>query len=203
VTRIVTVGERPTTIEPDHHIDSPNFSAPYINVLGHLRRVVAWLDVPEFVYNADDTFPMTTWTPGVYVRKYSIADHIRHYPNHGTYTKAVKASVSIMVAQGYDPEQVPCGAIHRPMLIDRTRAAATLDLIESAGGAGFKVLYVAGLDNVIPTYDPKIHGRGMPKPDADVISVVAESWRHNAGRLVRERFTEPSRYEDTQLLARR
>lgn len=193
VDEVITVGARPTTVEPDLHIDSPNDRKAHLNILGHLRRVTEQVD-GEWIWTDDDTFPVKPWTPAVYVRAYSIARHLRDFPNRGPYSKAVRASIQLMENDGYDPEQVPCGPCHRPWLVNSERVRRVVEAVEPVGGS-FKTYYVAGLDDVIAKGDAKIHGRGMPKPDADVISVFNTSWRQNAGRIIRETFTEPTRWE--------
>lgn len=196
VTQVVTVGEHPEGIEPDLHIDSPNDAKPHVNVAGHLRRAAETLG-GSFIWIDDDTFLMAPWVPGVYVRRHSIADMLRWFPNKGAWSAAVRASIAVMVSQGYDPVKVPCGTIHRPWLVDSKRALRTLDALDAVGGGSFKALYCAGLPGVIEADDAKVLGRQMPDPQADVISVVAQSWQTNAGRIVRERFVEPSRWEST------
>lgn len=168
-----------------------------MNILGHLRRVTEQVD-GEWIWCDDDVFTIKPWTPGVYVRSYSIARHLRDYPNRGVYTQAVRASVSLMQDDGLDPEQVPCGPCHRPWLVDSERVRRVTDAVEPVGGS-FKTYYVAGLSDTIPGPDAKVRGRGMPHPDADVISVFNDSWRYNAGRIIRETFTEASRWEATDM----
>jgi len=191
------VGERPQNIEPDRHIDSPNTDKPHINVAGHLRRASKIID-GEFIWCDDDTFTVRPWTLGVYVRDYSIAGMLRLYPSRGHWSHAVRASIKVMESWGFDPENVPCGTIHRPWLVATDRVLRTLSALDAVGGGSFKALYVAGLDDVIVAGDAKVHGRAVPKPDADVISVFHDSWKANAGRIIRETFIEPSRWE-TQL----
>lgn len=202
ITRLVTVGEPPAGVTPDRHIPSANDQrTPYLNVLGHLHRAAESIDADRFVWMDNDMFLMAPWTPAVYVRKYSIARHLADYPNLGPYTAQVKAAVKVMVSQGHDPEQVPCGPIHRPWLVETDRVLATVKALEDVGGGSFKTLYVAGLDGVVPANDAKVMGRGVPKPGVDVVSTVSQSWRSNAGRIVREAFTEPSRWEIPALSA--
>lgn len=190
VTEVVTVGDRPHGIEPDLHIDSPNAGKPHLNIAGHLRKI----DLAEFVWCDDDTFTVRPWVPGVYTREYSIAQMLRLYPTSGNWSGALRSSISVMEAWGFDPETVPAGTVHRPWLVTAERAGLVLDALDSAGGGSFKALYPAGID-VIAAADPKINGRGLPRPDADVISVDPHAWGKNAGRIIRERFTEPTRWE--------
>lgn len=188
------MGERPEGIEPDHHIDSPNDSQPHVNIAGHLRRVCETID-GEFIWCDDDTFTLRPWTPGVYVHRHSIAGMLRVYPNRGTWSQAVRASIKVMIEWGYDPEAVPCGTVHRPWLVSTDRVRKVVDALDEVGGGSFKALYPAGLTDLIEASNPKILGRKVPHPDSDVISLFMDSWRFNAGRLVRETFTEPSRWE--------
>ena len=194
VTEVITVGERPKGIEPDQHIDSPNDGQPHVNIAGHLRRVCESID-GEFIWCDDDMFTMKPWTPGVYVRPFSIAYMLSHNANRGYWSQAVRNSIKVMKQWGHDPETVPCGPTHRPWLINTERTIEIVDALDAVGGGSFRALYVAGLDGLIEVSDPKIWGRGMPKPGADVISVFNDSWRYNAGRIVKETFTEPSRWE--------
>ena len=194
VTRVVTVGHPPTGITPDLHLPSPNNRRPYRNVLGHLRRVTETITEESFVWVDDDTFALKPWTPGVYVRPFSIAKHLRDHPNLGPYSQMIRATVRLISEAGHDPEATPCGPCHRPWLVDTARARATVAAVEPVG-ASFKGFYVAGLSGTIPVTESKIVGRGLPRPDAEVVSVYNDSWRHNAGRIIRQRFTEPSRWE--------
>lgn len=193
ITELVTVGERPAGIEPDLHIDSPNDGKPHQNVAGHLRRVAEMGG--EFIWTDDDTFLLKPWTPGVYVAEYSIAHMLRQFPSRGYWSVAVRASIKIMEAWGFNPEEVPCGTVHRPWLIESERTLTTLDALDAVGGGSFKALYVAGLEGTLNGGNPKIVGRGMPGPDTEVMSLFNDSWRYNAGRQVREAFTEATRWE--------
>jgi hypothetical protein len=194
ITELVTVGERPTTLEPDLHLDSPNAGKPYQNVAGHLR-LAAELG-GEFIWCDDDTFLMKPWTPGVYVRPFSIAHMLRENPNVGGWSVAVRNSITVMKEWGYDPEQVPCGPVHKPWLVESSRVIKTLDGLDTVGGGSFKALYVAGLEGVIETDDVKIvNARGLPSPKADVVSVHPHSWAKNTGNAIRQAFPERSRWE--------
>lgn len=193
VDELITVGEKPEGIDPDLHIPSPNDQKPHLNILGHLERVCERLD-GEWIWTDDDVFTVKPWQPGVYVRNYSIARHLRDYPTRGHYSKAVRASVALIQSDGLDPEEVACGPCHRPWLVNTERVRKTVEAVQPVGGS-FKTYYVAGLDDVIRVGDAKVTGRGMPKPSADVISVFNDSWRYNAGRIIRERFGERSRWE--------
>lgn len=197
VTELVTVGQRPDGIEPDRHIESPNDAKPHLNVAGHLRKAADLFD--EFIWLDDDTVFLADWTPGVYVRPFSIAHMLRSNPTRGSWSKAVRAAIGVMAGWGYDPETVPCGTVHRPWLVHADRVRKTLDGLDEVGGGSFKALYVAGLEGTVPADDPKVWGHGFPDADADMVSFEAGSWRYNAGRVVRERFGEPSRWETEPL----
>lgn len=189
----MTIGVRPEGVTPDHHIDSPNTGRPHQNVAGHLRKAAELGG--EFIWCDDDTFTLKPWTPGVYVRPFSIAYMLKDNRNRGYWSQAVAASVKVMEGMGYDPEKVPCGTVHRPWLVDPARALNTLDILDRIGGGSFKALYVAGLDGVIEANDIKIVGRGVIPPTADVVSLFLNSWGSNAGRIVREMFPEPSPWD--------
>lgn len=191
---LVTVGDRPAGITPDLHIDSPNTAKPHQNVAGHLCRLADELTEP-FVWCDDDTFTLKSWTPGVYVRPFSIAYMLRHNPKRGYWSVAVGQSIKVMESWGYDSNVVPCGTTHRPWLVDPDRARMIVDALDAVGGGSFKALYVAGLSGLIEAEDIKLVGRGTIKPDADVVSVYHNSWNDNAGRILRETFADPTPWE--------
>lgn len=193
ITELVTVGEPPQGVIPDRHIPSPNAGRPHENIAGHLRKVAA--EYAEFVWCDDDTFLLKPWTPGVYVAEYSIAHMLRQYPSRGHWSLAVRASIKVMQDWGYDPEEVPCGTVHRPWLVTAERTLKVVDALDAVGGGSFKALYPAGLDGTLTGGNPKIYGRGLPGEDSDVISLFNDSWKYNAGRIMRETFTVPSRWE--------
>lgn len=196
VTELWTVGEHPTVLTPDRHIDSPNDQrAAYLNVQQHLRAVLDMIDGDRFVWTADDVFTLSPWRPGVYVRRDTLAEHLRTYPNKGHYSRAVRASIEIVRGLGYDPEEVPTGAGHRPWLVDPHRAEQAAAAVQLRGEGEWMMVYVAGLEDVTPVGNAKVHGHGLIAPDADVASTDPRSWRYNAGRHIRATFREPSRWE--------
>ena len=133
VTEVWTVGESPVGVTPDRHIDNPNDKpASYLNVQAHLAAVLPDLE-GSFVWTSDDIFPLTPWTPGVYVRRDTLAEHLRTYSHKGHYTRAVKASAELVRARGYDPETVPTGAGHRPWLVDADRARDAVGAVTLTG----------------------------------------------------------------------
>lgn len=195
ITELWTVGETPTTLTPDRHIPSPNDQkASYLNVQQHLRTALADLDGP-FVWTSDDIYPLKPWTPGVYTRRDTLAAHLRTYSNKGHYTRAVRASVELVRARGYDPEEVPTGAGHRPWLVDPERARDVVAAVDERGEGSWAMVYVAGLDGTIPAGNSKVHGHNMIHTDADMASTEPQSWKRNAGRTIRETFKTPSRWE--------
>lgn len=195
ITELWTVGEAPTTLTPDRHIDSPNDQkVAYLNVHQHLRAVLTELDAP-FVWTSDDIFTLKHWKPAVYVRRDTLAEHLRTYSNKSHYTRAVRASIELVRARGYDPEKVPTGAGHRPWLVDPDRAREVAAAVDERGEGSWAMVYVAGLGDTIPAGNSKVHGHNMIHHDADVASTMPQSWKYNAGRLIRETFKTPSRWE--------
>lgn len=198
IDRLVVVGaEPPPKLSPDEWIPSHNNGNPHSNTNRHLLAAANWAKtqgVTEFVWTADDTFPLADWEPVCHVRKYSIVTHLSHYPKIAGYSNLIRRNLPLMEADGLDPTQVPCGSIHRPMLVNVDRTLTTLDRIGPAGH--FKSLYVAGLEDVVPAGDPKVRGRRRVSPNADCVSCDRQSWRYHAGQVVKRRFTEPSRWEN-------
>lgn len=196
VTEVWTVGERPEKVTPDRHVDSPNNRpAGYLNVQAHLELVLPDILDP-FIWTSDDIFTLTPWTPGVYVRKDTLAEHLRTYANKGHYTRAVKASTEIVRALGYDPETTPTGAGHRPWLVEPFRTRDALKAVDEHGAGWWMFVYVAGLEGVIPSGNSKIHApHQLVAKGADMASTGPQSWRRNAGRQIREMFPTPSRWE--------
>jgi hypothetical protein len=191
VGHLIVIGDRPQGITPDEYWPSSNADSPHTNVNRHLRLAAERL--PEFCWHHDDTFLLALWVPGVYVRRYSIAKHLSDFPRIRGYSELVRASIQAMRTEGYDPALVPCGAIHRPWLIQSARALATLDRLAPDGH--FMSLYVAGLENVIPIGEAKIKTLAVPREDADCISTEPRSWAGPAGKMIRRKLSEPSRWE--------
>lgn len=196
ISRLIVVGAEPNGIKPDDFWPSPNNAAPHANTNWHLRLAAERLldeGVESFVWTADDTYLLKSWTPVTHVRKYSIATHLGHFPRIRGYSELIRLSMKLMREDGHDPQQVPCGAIHRPMLVETKRVIQILDRLPVDGH--FKSLYVAGLDGVVPAGDAKIKTTAVPKETADCISTEPLSWSKAAGELVRSKLTEPSRWE--------
>ena len=191
---LITVGETPKGITPDVHYPRPNTaSPPIVNTNGHLRHVAERLARP-FIWTADDIFPMKPWTPTVHVRTYPIARHLSDFPNVAGYSKGVREAVSVLREWGHDPSVVPCGPIHRPILLHPDRILRCLDALSPTGS--WLTLYPVLADVVAPIGDCKIvGGNAEPRDDVDCLSTDAASWRGAAGRFVRDRLTAPSRWE--------
>lgn len=191
---LVTVGETPKGIRPDLHFARPNTaSPPIVNTSAHLRHVAERLAAP-FVWSHDDMFPLRPWTPTVHVRAYSIARHLADFPNVGGYSKGVREGVAVLRDWGHDPETVPCGPIHRPVLLHPDRILRCLDALSPTGS--WLTVYPVLADVVVPVGDCKIvGGQDEPRDDVDCVSTVAASWKGAAGEFVRGRLTVPSRWE--------
>jgi hypothetical protein len=194
ISALIVVGAEPYGITPDEYWPSPNDGPPHQNTNGHLRLAAERL-LPEqaFVWIADDTFPLKPWTPVTHVRKYSIAKHYSDFPRIRGYSDLVRISINVMRSEGYDPNLVPCGAIHRPMLVEPKRVLGTLDRLPA--NSHFKSLYVAGLEGVVPIGEAKIKTAAVPREDADTISTEPRSWAGPAGKMIRRKLSEPSRWE--------
>lgn len=193
-TTLITVGETPTTITPDEHWPNPNTSDnPYLNTGSHLRVAADRLKDP-FVWHSDDTFLLAPWTPQVHVRQHSITRHLSYFPAIPVYSDGIRRSIQLMRGQGLDPDSVPCGPTHRPMLVDPQRLTTTLDRLDAARipGGVFKALYVAGLSPVTPSPDPKIYEGELD--GLDCVSIPKEGWGNLAGKVT-ARLPDPSRWE--------
>ena len=193
---LITVGERPAGIVPDHHFDRPNNLSPSIaNTSAHLRHVAERLDGP-FIWTADDIFPLKPWRPTVHVRAYSIARHLADFPSVPGYSTGVKEAVAVLRAWGHDPERVPCGPIHWPILLHPDRILRCLDALSPAGS--WLSLYPVLADETVPVGDCKVTGgRDMPRDDVPCLSTTAGSWRGATGAFLRDRLTVPARWERT------
>jgi hypothetical protein len=194
ISRLIVVGSEPNGITPDDYWPSANDGPAHENTNRHLRLAAERLmEEKAFVWTADDTYPLKPWAPVTHVRKYSIAKHLSDFPRIRGYSNLVRISVDVMRSEGYDPNLVPCGAIHRPMLVEPKRVLGTLDRLPAE--SHFKSLYVAGLSGVVPIGEAKIKTNAAPNPDADCISTEPRSWAGSAGKFIRAKLTEPSRWE--------
>jgi hypothetical protein len=191
---LVTVGERPTTIRPDVHFDRPNTSKPpIVNTSAHLRHVAERLTEP-FVWSADDIFPLAPWTPTVHVRRYPISQHLADFPRVAGYSDGVREAVKVLTEWGHDPGVVPCGPIHRPILLHPERILRCLDALSPSGS--WLTLYPVLADVVVPADDCKIvSGSAVPRDDIDCVSTEGRSWKGATGQFVRARLSSPSRWE--------
>lgn len=198
LTQLVTVGETPT-VTPDLHIPSPNTADPHTNTSGHLRAVcdlMAAERITEWVWTHDDIVLLAPWTPTSHARAYPIAQHVVDFPAVPTYSQGLRRVVQWMKRQGHDPQQVPCGPIHRPRLIDTAHLAGIIDVHDGIGvpASLYEAAYVIGRP-VTVTGDPKVTGHTAPH-QPDCVSVVRSSWQNTAGNMIRDRFPDPSTREN-------
>jgi hypothetical protein len=190
---LVTVGETPRGIRPDVHYPRPNTAAPpIVNTSAHLRFVAERLTAP-FVWTADDIFPLAPWVPTVHVRAYPIARHLRDFPRVAGYSEGVREGIEVLKQWGHDPEQVPCGPIHRPILLHPDRILRCLDALSPRGS--WLTVYPVLADETVPVGDCKIVGGGaVPRDDVGCLSTTGQSWEGAAGQFVRGRLSSPSRW---------
>ena len=142
----------------------------------------------------DDFFIMEQITELPYMYRGTLQeriDDLRERRGNSSYCQNLEGAKNELESLGYDSLDY---ALHVPMLINKTKALETLNTFKSPM---FRSLYgnyakVGGIE----ADDVKIYSAGLPKQGQALLSTSDASFRYGqVGRLIRDRFTEPSRWE--------
>lgn len=193
---LVTVGHRPSWLEPDHHIEGNRYeSLPFAvwdNVLLASREILNH----EAIYMNDDFFCMDPMPGIVPVRRnISLAEHCRIAGGSGWWGQSLDLTASWLSDQGYpSPDSFE---VHRPLLAQPAGMVLALEKYSLEGASmvpQWRTVY--GTLNEVdaaPVADVKVGNRaaGAWSP---WLSTSDASWRLHAATLTK-RFQKPSRWE--------
>jgi hypothetical protein len=197
-------GGRPIGLEPDIQIDvqqdqGSKWNNTRKNLLEAVRNDRLTPDI--WLFN-DDFFIMGAYQGSGLEFDGELKKHIleiegRHNGNHTTYTLRLRQLCKTLAKAGiHTPRNY---AIHRPMLINREKAQRILETYSEE--PMFRALYgnlTATEDNPgKPAKNCKVTPWLRPAYElSDIISTEDQCFERDAvGRYIRERFTEPSRWE--------
>lgn len=202
--RVVFVGGKPADITPDKFIKvDQNQGSKWNNTRQNLQRACEDETLTEnfWLFN-DDFFIMGAYKGSGLEFDGELKKHIleiegRHNGNQSNYTLRLRQLCKTLAKAGiHAPRNY---AIHRPMLVNREKAQRILETYPEQ--PMFRALYgnlTATEDNPgEPAKDCKVTPWLVPPYElSDIISTEDRCFAQGAvGRYIRERFTEPSRWE--------
>ena len=195
--RLWFAGGLPEGIVPDgaiHHQQIGN--SKWEKVRSTLLKVCSCPDISEdFILFNDDFFIMRPQGYQTYVLEKDLEEHgkgiLRRRGNHSRYAKNLVRLSKDLRAEGYP---ILSYAVHAPMAFNRQKLAAVLKKYPAMP------MYRALYGNVYqvpatPTHDFKVHTL-EGTPNWPIVSTTEGVFKDGAiGRIIRETFTEKSRYE--------
>lgn len=198
--RIVFYGGRPSYLQPDRWVHvSQNQRTKWMRTTNMIRLICQDEEITDdwWLFN-DDFFVMRRDEAATAPYEGDLYRHIveienRHGQKATAYTKELRRMAGRLTAAGLETKNY---AVHMPVLINKEKALATLDAFPDCpmfrslygnynriGGTWMQDVKIAGLDR-------------LPEEDALFISTTDDSFGSGAvGRLIRERFQEPCKYE--------
>jgi hypothetical protein len=200
---LMTVGYKPTWLNPDHHIEGNRHKsmahAVFDNILlaSEAAKVNSYTH-PLAVYMNDDFFCMDP-TPGVLPvkRNLTLAQHIEKFPEGAGlwWPRSLRLTASWLASEGYSSPD--SWEVHRPLLAApgaMYEALARWDMGSADTVPQWRTVYGAfSGDHAYPVGDSKlgtrITGYGTPW-----ISTSDQTWRRHAV-VIKPRFQKPSRWE--------
>lgn len=190
--RIVLAGHRPDWVKGVEHIPVKQDRVDRSNVARILREVCAHPGTPpEWVLVNDDFFAMTPTPPTLLVHRGPLVD-LRQVWRTGWYAHALAETLDVLEAWGVTaPLAYDC--LHQPMPMATAMVGEVLEAV-----AGRTILHRSLYGNLVgggvAGADVKVRA-GERLPDAPWVSTAPSSWTRQAGRVVREAFPVPCRYE--------
>ena len=198
--RVWFYGGRPSYLQPDGWVHViQNQRTKWMRTTNMIRQICENDEITDdwWLFN-DDFFVMRKSEPVPAAYEGDLFRHIVEIENrHGqaatAYTKELRRTAGRLTAAGLETKNY---ALHVPILINKEKALATLEAFPEC--PMFRSLYgnyneIGG----IQMQDVKIAGmERLPKEDALFISTDDGSFMSGAvGRLIRERFPDPCKYE--------
>lgn len=193
-------GGRPSYLMPDKYVHVvQNQATKWLRTTSMLRKICENHDITDDWWLFNDDFFIMQKSSGIEapchedLYKLIVSIENRHGMKSTLYTKQLRETAIELEKRGLP---VVNYAIHMPMLINKKKALATLD--EFPLKPMFRSIY-GNYNNIKGTEikDCKIaSAEREPDPEAVFLSTTDDSFeRGKAGKFIRERFTEPCRYE--------
>jgi len=198
--RVWIVGHMPRWARGVEHIPRAQFSTKYQNSTANLRAACEHSKVSdEFVYMNDDFFTMRPVDQIPVLHRGPVAEVAARTPD-GKYKRGALATARALRALGVaEPLSYE---LHIPMVIDK---AKMLDALGRPQVRGIPVVHkrtlygnLAGIDGE-QAADVKVHSASQTAPGDDPLFISTNSGAFTdgpVGRLIREAFPDPCRYED-------
>lgn len=199
---LMTVGYKPTWLEPEHHIEGNRYKsvplAVFDNILLASEAAKGWDAWSEAVYMNDDFFCMDPVGAVLPVRRdCTLAEHIAQFPVGAGlwWPRSLALTASWLAEQGFPhPDSYE---VHRPL--PAPPAAMYEALSRWDGGMTdtvpqWRTMYgVLNKVDAHPVADVKL-GLRVTGVGSPWISTSDQSWRRY-GPPIRQRFQKPSRWE--------
>lgn len=200
---LITVGYKPTWLNPDHHVEGNRYSSIALAVFDNIRLVSEYitdemLDTNGALYMNDDFFcldPMGVVLP--VRRNVSLAEHIAMFPQNASawWPKSLRLTASWLAEVGFPhPHSYE---VHRPLPAAPSamfEALSRWDITSNDLVPQWRTVYgTLNAVDAFPVADAKMGSRD-PRIGTPWVSTSDEIWRRYA-LAMQKRFQKPSRWE--------
>lgn len=195
---LVIVGGCPDYIQPDFYIEHQQMGdTRYKRVAGSILKACEDPRLSQEFYLFNDDFfilkkmrDIPAMASGTIYHTAQVIE--RRHGGQTAYTRALRHTAEVLKGACYDRLNY---AVHAPMPCDKDKLRQTLREMarcESVRNAYGNMWKVGG----VIREDVKVRGRAeRPDEDADLISTSDEAFQGVTGAWIRDRFTEPCKYE--------
>lgn len=198
--RVIVLQDKPRWIRGVEYLPVTHGSmSRFDRVKDNLRALLAWPDCPDvFAFWNDDFYRMAPLEHYEAQDRGSAIEFGREMvaTQPSIYHRSVADTADLLVERGY-PEPL-CYETHAPIVVHADTLRLTFEMFDGVDTLWqWRTAYgnVAGVHSSQVT-DPKLGGkRDEVDPSWPWLSTSPLSWRGKAGRYVRAKFYEPSRYE--------
>ncbi|WP_435109396.1 hypothetical protein [Nocardiopsis synnemataformans] len=198
--RVWIVGHMPRWVQGVRHIPRAQFSTKWANSTGNMRVACSHPEVSDsFIYMNDDFFTMRPLEEIPVLHRGPVADVAARTP-HSRYREGMLATARALRALGVaEPLSYE---LHVPMVVDKARM---LDALSRPQVRGIPVVHKRTLYGNLAQVggeqaaDVKVHSASQAAPSDDPLFISTNPGAFTdgpVGRLIREAFPTPCRYED-------
>jgi hypothetical protein len=201
VGRVFLAGFQPDWVRDVEYLPTLQDRGKFHNIGANLKALLDSDVSDPFLAMNDDQFILEPWAPVISARAMSLDEFCAKMGtvgsrDHDDYVRGMRSQQAILKGWGMDTSQ-PNPDSHWPMPVDKARLKSIVARVEAEHPdhelGHFKALYAYGLPMEAPGDCKVVHW--SHHRDHPVISTSRNSFLGAVGRMIRDRYPDPSPWE--------